>query len=156
MSRFLKTTALTLALALGAGPAFSAGAAKSGATQTQSSAAGASQTQKQVRADQVIGSKLYDSQGKEVGEIEDLVINRDDEVTYAIVDVGGFLGMGERQVALPFDQLAARDGDTLMMSESMDEDALRGMRVYERSEAYEGLAEDEMLLWPQGQRKATP
>lgn len=154
--RFLTATALSLSLALGAAPAFAAGADKTG--QTQSSATGQttqSQGQKQVRAEQVIGSEIYSAKGERVGEIEDLVIGEKDKVTYAIVDVGGFLGMGEHQVALPFDELAARDDSSLMMSESMDKEELRQMEEFHRSEAYEDMPGGDVVNWPQGQAKVT-
>ncbi|MTE01606.1 hypothetical protein GIY56_15060 [Paracoccus sp. YIM 132242] len=48
-----------------------------------------------------------------IGEIDDLVIGDTGEVKAVLVDVGGFLGMGEKTVSVSMDQLRMiRDGDS--------------------------------------------
>ena len=48
-----------------------------------------------------------------IGEIDDLVISETGEVKGVLVDIGGFLGMGEKTVSVSMDQLRMiRDGDT--------------------------------------------
>ncbi len=48
----------------------------------------------------LIGTNLYNMQNESLGEIEDLVIENGKTVTGVVVGVGGFLGMGERYVAI--------------------------------------------------------
>lgn len=48
----------------------------------------------------LIGTNLYNKQDESLGEIEDLVIENGKTVTGIVVGVGGFLGMGERYVAI--------------------------------------------------------
>lgn len=48
----------------------------------------------------LIGTNLYNMQNESLGEIEDLVIENGKTVTGIVVGVGGFLGMGERYVAI--------------------------------------------------------
>ncbi len=48
----------------------------------------------------LIGTNLYNLQNESLGEIEDLVIENGRTVTGIVVGVGGFLGMGERYVAI--------------------------------------------------------
>ena len=56
------------------------------------------------RATQLIGRPV--SNGSEtIGKIDDLIVGRD-KVLFAIVGVGGFLGIGERLVAIPYNSLA--------------------------------------------------
>jgi hypothetical protein len=56
------------------------------------------------RATQLIGRPV--SNGKEnIGKIDDLIVGRD-RVLFAIIGVGGFLGIGERLVAIPYNSLA--------------------------------------------------
>jgi len=57
------------------------------------------------RASKIHGSSVYNDQNEKVGSIDDLIINRNDHVVYAVVSVGGFLGMGNHLVAVPYDQL---------------------------------------------------
>jgi sporulation protein YlmC with PRC-barrel domain len=58
---------------------------------------------------QLLEKNVYNDQNEKVGEIEDIIVAPDKSVTYAIVGVGGFLGLGEHYVAIPFTQLKAGD-----------------------------------------------
>jgi sporulation protein YlmC with PRC-barrel domain len=58
-------------------------------------------------ASSIIGQTVFTPANENVGEINDLVMNKDDGVVTAIVGVGGFLGMGEKNVAMPMDKLTA-------------------------------------------------
>ena len=54
---------------------------------------------------------MFNSAGEKVGEVESALIDQDGKVRYVIVGVGGFLGLGERDVALRWDQLTMADND---------------------------------------------
>jgi hypothetical protein len=63
-----------------------------------------------------IGKSVYSSEDPEsenIGDINDLILSEDGSITHAVVGVGGFLGIGEKNVAVPFDELklVERDGD---------------------------------------------
>lgn len=45
---------------------------------------------------------VYDTSDNKIGEIMDVLIGRDGKVNALIIGVGGFLGMGEKDVAVPF------------------------------------------------------
>lgn len=63
-----------------------------------------------LTADDLIGADVHDMNGEDIGNIEDIVVTADGQVGNVIVDVGGFLGIGARSVALAFDDLQiARD-----------------------------------------------
>lgn len=53
------------------------------------------------RASQLLGSAIYNDQGKKIGKIDDFIVGSGAKVSIAVVAVGGFLGMGERLVAVP-------------------------------------------------------
>ena len=56
-----------------------------------------------VRVSQLIGSNIQNSQGENVGEIEDIVLDTTSgQVRYAAVTYGGFLGLGDKLFAVPF------------------------------------------------------
>jgi sporulation protein YlmC with PRC-barrel domain len=61
-----------------------------------------------MRAEKVIGSTVYNQADESIGSIDDLIIEPNDRVVYAIVSVGGFLGVGDRLVAVPFNQMNFR------------------------------------------------
>jgi hypothetical protein len=56
--------------------------------------------------DEVIGAEVVNATGEEVGEIADLVMDQEQKLAGVVLSVGGFLGLGEKWVAVPVDQIA--------------------------------------------------
>lgn len=56
----------------------------------------------QWRASELIGTAVYGPDDASIGEINDVLVGRDGQVEVAIVGVGGFLGIGEKDVGIPF------------------------------------------------------
>ncbi len=54
----------------------------------------------QTRASKMIGSAVYDANNAKIGTVQDLILNGDGKVALAVVDVGTFLGMGGKDVAI--------------------------------------------------------
>jgi len=63
----------------------------------------------------LLGSKVRDLQGEKVGTVQHLLINpRTGLVLYAVVSIGGFLGMGEKTLIVPWQALeVTRDDNAL-------------------------------------------
>jgi hypothetical protein len=59
---------------------------------------------------QILDQAVYNDQHEKGGEVEDVIVAPDQSISYAIVGVGGFLGLGEHSVAIPFTQLKAAEG----------------------------------------------
>ncbi|MGH7322425.1 MAG: BON domain-containing protein [Candidatus Rokuibacteriota bacterium] len=55
------------------------------------------------RASTISGMSVKDATGKDAGKIEDLMVDSRGEVAYAVVSFGGFLGIGDKLFALPWD-----------------------------------------------------
>lgn len=55
------------------------------------------------RASKLIGSAAYNDQNEKIGSVDDLIVKDGNRIVMAIVSVGGFLGMGNKLVAVPFD-----------------------------------------------------
>lgn len=62
---------------------------------------------KGYRASKLIGSSVKNDKEK-IGSIEDIIVDKQKAV-YAILQVGGFLGVGGRLIAIPYEQLAIDD-----------------------------------------------
>ncbi|MCT7377350.1 PRC-barrel domain-containing protein [Chelativorans salis] len=77
---------------------------------TQTGAVDRSQLQNaqpdQIRAENLTGTTVYGANEENVGEIGDVVLTPEGEVDAIIVDVGGFLGIGQKEVAIGMDNLA--------------------------------------------------
>ncbi len=69
----------------------------------------------QLRASKLIGSSVYNDQQQKIGSIDELLVDKNHDVTAAVLSVGGFLGMGAKLVKVPYDQLHVVN-DTIVMS----------------------------------------
>ena len=81
---------------------------------------------------QVLGQPVFNDQNEQIGAVEDVIIDPEREISYAIVGVGGFLGLGEREVAIPSGQLRPTDDGFLLPGATKD--ALRAMPEFEYAE----------------------
>ena len=59
----------------------------------------------QLRASKLIGSAIYDATDQKIGTVEELVLNPDGKVADVVLGVGGFLGAGEKHVAIAMAEL---------------------------------------------------
>ncbi|MBV9497444.1 MAG: PRC-barrel domain-containing protein [Acidobacteria bacterium] len=59
------------------------------------------------RATKLLHQDVYNDAGKKIGKIEDLVVAPDGTLTAAVIEVGGFLGIGKHRVAIPVKQFTA-------------------------------------------------
>ena len=48
---------------------------------------------------------MYNDQNEKVGSVDDLIMKDGNRIVMAVVSVGGFLGIGNKLVAIPYDQL---------------------------------------------------
>jgi len=60
----------------------------------------------EIRSEDLVGTTVYGADDANVGEIGDVVVSGDGKVDAVIVDVGGFLGIGEKEVAIGMDKLS--------------------------------------------------
>ena len=74
---------------------------------------------------------MVNQKGEEVGEIQDVVVK--DDAYYAVLAVGGFLGLGDKNVAIPLDQLKLGEDEAYLMS-AQTEEQLEGMPEYEATQ----------------------
>lgn len=76
----------------------------------------------QVNLQRLIGTNLQNMQNETVGEIDAVMVDRAGKVQAVIVGVGGFLGIGERQVAINWDALSVSpSGDKVTLNMSSDQ-----------------------------------
>jgi len=64
------------------------------------------ETAGQWRASKMMGLNVYNNDNEKIGDIAELIIDRNGKLEGIVVGAGGFLGMGERDVAVPYDQIA--------------------------------------------------
>ena len=87
-----------------------------------------------IRVTRIIGKDVENDAGEEIGEINDLIINPTDKVTYAIIGVGGFLGMGERLIAVPFEALKTKPNDDDLIFAGATKERIRQLPEFRHSD----------------------
>ena len=102
-----------------------AGAADSAAQTAVSMATVSSAEMRQVAAGwsakkQILGKDVYSEAGDKIGEINDLIVTPSRSLSYAIVGVGGFLGVGERDVAVPVSKFKQQMGKIVLPGATKD------------------------------------
>jgi sporulation protein YlmC with PRC-barrel domain len=61
------------------------------------------------RASKLVGLKVYNDANESVGSINDLLADKNGAIKAVVIGVGGFLGVGEHLVAVPFDKIKFSD-----------------------------------------------
>jgi sporulation protein YlmC with PRC-barrel domain len=87
----------------------------------------------EMRGEEIVGQNIYGTNGEEIGEIDNVVMSQRGSTPEALVGVGGFLGLGERNVAIPLNQIQM-EGDRL--TTSMTKEEIGAMQEYDAN-AYE-------------------
>ncbi|REG51648.1 PRC-barrel domain protein [Paraburkholderia sp. BL6669N2] len=77
----------------------------------------------------LVDEPVYNDLNDKIGSIYDVIISPDRKVTYAVVSVGGFLGMGKHYVAIPVDHFEIRDGNLFLAGATKD--ALKSVPEFE-------------------------
>jgi sporulation protein YlmC with PRC-barrel domain len=111
----------------------------------------------QLLASNLIGQSIYDKAGPDgtaIGAVNDVVLTPDGKVNAVVVGVGGFLGMGEKEVALPLAEIQ-RTSDTSgeRLVATVTKEDLQHAPAFDRS-AFEKAAADTSKLPPANQSTA--
>jgi len=84
-------------------------------------------------ASDIYKADVYDNSEDKIGVVTDLIVDNSGNVTTAVVGVGGFLGAGKKEVAVPFKDLTvvSRDGkDWLVLNQSKED--LKAAPAYDK------------------------
>jgi hypothetical protein len=57
---------------------------------------------------------VVNTAGDTIGKIDDLIVTPNEKVPYAVLSVGGFLGMGDKLVVVPYSVLTVTNGKMLL------------------------------------------
>jgi hypothetical protein len=111
---FLGSAAL-LAASL-SGPAFSQGAPQTFTLMKVDPASLATG----YRTSKMVGSTVVNQANETVGTIDDLIVTPTEKVPFAVLSVGGFLGIGTKYVVVPFDSLQVKDKQMVLPGATKD------------------------------------
>jgi hypothetical protein len=63
------------------------------------------------QASAILGLKVVDQEGKEIGRLVDVLVGQDGQPTAGVIDFGGFMGVGSRKIAVQWSTLHFAPGD---------------------------------------------
>ena len=93
-----------------------------------------------IGTEEVVGKTVVSQQGEEIGEVKEIVMDNDSQQHLAVLDVGGFLGIGEKSVAVAFEELQlSADG---RIQSNLTRESLQSQPEYDATQY--GEAEDPM------------
>ncbi|MGL1733462.1 PRC-barrel domain-containing protein, partial [Vibrio parahaemolyticus] len=72
------------------------------------------------RTSKVVGSTVVNENKDTVGTIDDLIVTPNAKVPFAVLSVGGFLGMGTKYVVVPFSDLKVADKQMVLPGATKD------------------------------------
>jgi sporulation protein YlmC with PRC-barrel domain len=72
---------------------------------TPPAATSSSSYQGDWRASKLVGLSVYNNNNENIGSINDILTDKSGSIKAVVIGVGGFLGLGEHLVAMPFDQI---------------------------------------------------
>lgn len=105
----------------------------------------------ELRASKVIGSSVYDRNNEKIGSVQDIILGTGGKVDSVVVDVGTFLGMGGKNVAVKMDQMKT-DHDRLTLD--MSKDQLKRAPNYQLTDRNTGAGQTASS--PEGGRATNP
>jgi len=82
----------------------------------------------EIRASKMIGSSVYDVENRNIGSVKDLVLSKSGTVNAVVVDVGSFLGVGGKYVAIPLSDIRT-DNNRLTLDRTKEQ--LQQLAKYE-------------------------
>ena len=83
------------------------------------------------RTSKVVGASVVNEANETVGSIDDLIVTADEKVPFAVLSVGGFLGLGTKYVVVPFNALQMNDKKIVLPGATKD--ALRDLPEFKYS-----------------------
>lgn len=66
------------------------------------------------RASKIIGTSVVNEAGDTVGKVDEIIIGPDGKAPFVVLSVGGFLGVGDRLIVLPYEQMKT-DGTKIVL-----------------------------------------
>lgn len=118
------------------------------------------QTETQLLAADLMGASVFGPDDKEVGTVEDLILDEQQKITGVVVGVGGFLGLGKKEVGLDWQQAKVVESPGTATKKIMisltkaDLEAAPDFKTKAEREAEEQAAAQQQQLQQQQQQQA--
>lgn len=120
-----------------------------------------------LRAPKLVGVAVYDSGNKDIGKISDLLLDHDGSVKAVVLSIGGFLGIGSKDVAVPYSDIHWQTEQRTVATNTTAPGGATGGTAQNnppaqktvspaKTEAYQGYPDRAMIDMSDAQLKAAP
>ena len=133
---FAVMLAASMPVAYAAGPTTTAATPPTSATTVHTSVSANHIMPGQIRATQMSGSTVYDAQGKNIGDVKDIILDKQGKVAAVVLDVGSFLGIGGKHVAVSMSDIKVDfdNNNKPKFSVDLTKDQLKAAQGFDLSE----------------------
>lgn len=88
-----------------------------------------------MAASSLIGTKVRNANKESIGKIDDIYLDKEAKVTDVVISVGGFLGVGSKDVAVKWSDIAiGQEDNSLVLTTSLTKDALMALPDYTKTD----------------------
>ena len=88
-----------------------------------------------MAAGALIGTNVRNANKESIGKIDEIYLDKDAKVTDVVVSVGGFLGVGSKDVAVKWSDITiGQEGDSVVLTTSLTKEALMALPDYAKTE----------------------
>jgi sporulation protein YlmC with PRC-barrel domain len=88
-----------------------------------------------MAASALLGTKVRNANKESIGKIDDIYVDKDAKITVVVISVGGFLGVGSKDVAVKWSDITFGQDDTsVVLTTSLTRDALTALPDYTKTE----------------------
>ncbi|WP_448189855.1 PRC-barrel domain-containing protein [Azospirillum sp. sgz301742] len=118
------------------------GTAATSPTTAQHSGAASSAAGQQTlaSAEKLLGKNVYGKDNEKIGEVEDIILDpASGQAKQLVLSSGGFLGIGEKKVAVDFNQAKWNDADNRLQLSSLSRDDVKNMSEFKYSDSMTSL-----------------
>lgn len=87
-----------------------------------------------LTSENLTGARVYGTNDEDIGEISELLLSEDGQIDRVVIDVGGFLGLGEKPIAVTFEELSIlrnEAGDSFRVYIDSTQEALEAQPEYQ-------------------------
>ena len=104
----------------------------------------AGDNQASISVEKLEDTDVVNDAGDKLGEVDEIVRSKADDQLQAVVEVGGFLGVGAKEVAIPLKDLQMRNGKLIAPRTASTEKQIKSRAAYDESK-YQELSEDQRI-----------
>jgi sporulation protein YlmC with PRC-barrel domain len=102
-----------------------------------------------MAASALLGTKVRNANKESIGKVDEIYVDKDAKITVVVISVGGFLGVGSKDVAVKWSDITFGQDDTsVVLTTSLTKDALMALPDYTKTERRKTVPAETATLPP--------